>query len=150
MNCKVLGKQRASIFLKDSYLEGDCPASWSPPPIEYPGLMKGPHTSSGRLAWIWSSSSLQSGEEGQSEGSGEIGEVGEGWESATHWVPAFFSEKKRSRKSPSLLGSKVEGTTIYSPGGRRMRLLTSRRLIKCSDCAREALARKKSRFKCTG
>ena len=68
---------------------------------------------------------------------------------STHWVPALFSEKKRSTKSPSLLGSKVEGTTTYSPGGRRKRVLTSRRLMNCSDRAREALDRKKSRFRCT-
>ena len=67
----------------------------------------------------------------------------------THSVPALFSEKKRSTKSPSLLGSKVEGTTTYSPGGRRKRVLTSRRLMNCSDRARDALARKKSRFRCT-
>ena len=80
-----------------------------------------------------------------------MGRRGSGWVGAsTHWVPAFFSEKKRSTKSPSLLGSKVEGTTTYSPGGRRKRVLTSRRLMNCSDRAREALARKKSRFRCTG
>lgn len=67
----------------------------------------------------------------------------------THSVPALFSEKKRSTKSPSLLGSKVEGTTTYSPGGRRKRVLTSRRLMNCSDRARDELARKKSRFRCT-
>ena len=69
--------------------------------------------------------------------------------SSTHWVPALFSEKKRSTKSPSLLGSKVDGTTTYSPGGRRKRVLTSRRLMNCSERARDALARKKSRFRCT-
>lgn len=78
---------------------------------------------------------------------GGKGETGEGL--STHWVPAHFSEKKRSTKSPSLLGSKVEGTTTYSPGGRRKRVLTSRRLMNCSDRARDALARKKSRFRCT-
>lgn len=67
----------------------------------------------------------------------------------THSVPALFSEKKRSTKSPSLLGSKVEGTTTYSPGGRRKRVLTSRRLMNCSDRALDELARKKSRFRCT-
>lgn len=75
------------------------------------------------------------------------GGVGSG--PSTHSVPALFSEKKRSTKSPSLLGSKVEGTTTYSPGGRRKRVLTSRRLMNCSDRARDALARKKSRFRCT-
>lgn len=69
---------------------------------------------------------------------------------ATYWVPALFSEKKRSTKSPSLLGSKVDGTTTYSPGGRRNRVLTSRRLMNCSERARDELARKKSLFKCTG
>lgn len=145
-------KGLASIALKDFYQKGVCPASWNPNPITNLGEMRGPHTSSGRLAWIWSSSSLQSGE-GQSEGLGQRqwreGEVG-GGETTTHWVPALFSEKKRNTKSPSLLGSKVEGTTTYSPGGRRMRLLTSRRLMKLSERAREELARKKSRFKCTG
>lgn len=82
------------------------------------------------------------------------GEVG-GWDGScrehpatTHSVPALFSEKKRSTKSPSLLGSKVEGTTTYSPGGRRKRVLTSRRLMNCSERALDALARKKSRFRC--
>ena len=60
-------------------------------------------------------------------------------------MPAFFSEKTRSTKSPSRLGSKVEGTTMYSPGGRRRRVLTSRRLMNCSERARDALDRKKSR-----
>lgn len=64
-------------------------------------------------------------------------------------MPAFFSEKTRRTKSPSLLGSKVEGTTMYSPGGSRNRVLTSRRLMNCSERAREALARKKSRFRWT-
>lgn len=88
-----------------------------------------------------------------SGGGGRRGVVG-GAESgvggpSTHWVPALFSEKKRSTKSPSLLGSKVDGTTTYSPGGRRKRVLTSRRLMNCSERARDALARKKSRFRCT-
>lgn len=117
----------------------------------------GPRTSSGRLAWIWSSSSLQRvGRKGASQrgtAEGLRGEAGRGesgrGKSMTHAVPALFSEKKRSTKSPSLLGSKVEGTTTYSPGGRRKRVLTSRRLMNCSERARDALARKKSRFKCT-
>lgn len=65
VNCKELGKLRTSIALKDSCLE--------PTSHRIPGETKGPRTSSGRLAWIWSSSSLQSREEGQSEGPGEIG-----------------------------------------------------------------------------
>lgn len=64
-------------------------------------------------------------------------------------MSALFSEKTRSTKSPSRLGSKVEGTTTYSPGGSRKRVLTSRRLMNCSERAREALARKKSRFRWT-
>lgn len=98
--------------------------------------------------------SAEGGERGASQqGLGKQGcggrKGGDGGGLSTHWVPALFSEKKRSTKSPSLLGSKVEGTTTYSPGGRRKRVLTSRRLMNCSDRAREALDRKKSRFRCT-
>lgn len=67
----------------------------------------------------------------------------------TYTVPALFSEKTRSTKSPSLLGSNVDGTTMYSPGGSLKRVLTSRRLMNCSERAREALERKKSRFRWT-
>lgn len=60
-----------------------------------------------------------------------------------YWKSACFSEKTRTQKSPSLCGSKVEGTIRYSPGGRQKRLLTSLRLMKVSERAVEALRRKK-------
>ena len=63
-----------------------------------------------------------------------------------HWKSVCFSEKTRRQKSPLRWASKVEGTTRYSPGGRRMRLLTSRRLMKVSERAHEEWRRKKSFF----
>lgn len=50
-------------------------------------------------------------------------------EGGTHRARAFFSENTRRQKSPSLKGSKVDGTTRYSPGGSRTRPHTSRRLM---------------------
>lgn len=67
----------------------------------------------------------------------------------THWNSACFSEKTRTQKSPSLLGSKVEGTMRYSPGGRQKREQTSRRLMKVSDRAAEACRTKKLRSRWT-
>lgn len=67
----------------------------------------------------------------------------------THSVSDCFSVKTRRTKSASLLGSKVEGTMRYSPGGRRMRVLTSRRLMKVSERAHDWLLRKKFFFKWT-
>ena len=46
----------------------------------------------------------------------------------THRALAFFSENTLRQKSPSWKGSKVAGTTTYSPGGSRTRAETSRRL----------------------
>jgi hypothetical protein len=47
--------------------------------------------------------------------------------------------------SPSSLGSNVEGTMQYTPGGNLKRQLTSRRLIKVGDRATDALYLKKLR-----
>lgn len=63
----------------------------------------------------------------------------------THWNSACFSEKTRTQKSPSLLGSKVDGTMRYSPGGRQKREHTSRKLMKVSERAAEACLTKKLR-----
>lgn len=46
----------------------------------------------------------------------------------THRALAFFSENTLRQKSPSWKGSKVAGTTTYSPGGSCTRAETSRRL----------------------
>ncbi len=62
---------------------------------------------------------------------------------------AGFSEKTLSVKSASFCGSNVEGTMMYSPAGSRKRELTSRRLMKSSERALDALDRKKSRFRWT-
>lgn len=128
-------------------------------------------TSSARSAEISSSSSLgaQRGEssEGRAVGSAprltdtglawaissrsqaRVWGVAEGFAAGTHAVSDCFSVKTRRTKSASLCGSKVEGTTMYSPGGRRIWLLTSRRLMKVSERARDWFRRKKSFFKCT-
>ena len=66
-----------------------------------------------------------------------------GYRKATYVESAFFSEKTRRQKSPFLLGSKVEGTMIYSPAGSLNRLRTSRRLIKVFDLSLALLVRKK-------
>ncbi|TNN25050.1 hypothetical protein EYF80_064824 [Liparis tanakae] len=58
-------------------------------------------------------------------------------------VSLCFSENTRMQKSPLRCGSKVEGTTRYSPGGSLKRVLTSRRLVKVSDLAVCAWVRKK-------
>lgn len=67
----------------------------------------------------------------------------------THWKSACFSLKTRTQKSPLLLGSKVDGTIRYSPGGSEKRLHTSRRLMKVSERAAEAWRRKKFWFRWT-
>lgn len=67
----------------------------------------------------------------------------------THWLSDCFSVNTLRTKSASFEGSKVEGTTRYSPGGRRSLALTSRRLIKVSERAQEEWRRKKSFFKWT-
>lgn len=76
-------------------------------------------------------------------------DVAEGFVVKTHAVSDCFSVKTRSMKSASLCGSKVEGTTMYSPGGSRIWLLTSLKLMKVSERARDWFRRKKSFFKCT-
>lgn len=67
----------------------------------------------------------------------------------THSESVAFSEKTLNTKSPSLFGSNVEGTMIYSPAGRQKRELTSRRLMNSSERALDVCFRKKSRFRCT-
>lgn len=47
----------------------------------------------------------------------------------TYRALAFFSEKTLKQKSPSLKGSKVDGTTRYCPGGSWILLDTSRRFV---------------------
>lgn len=53
----------------------------------------------------------------------------------SYTVSVCFSENTRMQKSPFRCGSKVDGTTRYSPGGSLKRELTSRRLMKVSDLA---------------
>lgn len=67
----------------------------------------------------------------------------------THSVSDCFSVKTLRTKSASRLGSKVEGTMRYSPGGRRTRVLTSRMLMKVSERAHDWLLKKKLFFKWT-
>lgn len=67
----------------------------------------------------------------------------------THSDSVAFSEKTLNTKSPSLWGSNVEGTIMYSPAGRQKRELTSRRLMNSSERALDVFLRKKSRFRCT-
>lgn len=67
----------------------------------------------------------------------------------TYSVSDCFSVKTLRTKSASLWGSKVEGTIRYSPGGRRRRVLTSRRLMKVSERAHEEWLKKKFFFKWT-
>lgn len=55
------------------------------------------------------------------------------------------SENTLRRNSPSSLGSNVEGTIQYVPGGNLKRQLTSRKLIKDGDLATDALYLKKFR-----
>lgn len=55
----------------------------------------------------------------------------------------LFSEKTRSRNSPSSFGSKVDGTMQYVPRGSLKRQLTSRRFIKDGERATDALYLKK-------
>lgn len=66
-----------------------------------------------------------------------------------HWVSDCFSVKTRRTKSASFPASKVEGTTMYSPGGSRSRVLTSRRLMNVSERAQDELRRKNSFFRWT-
>lgn len=65
------------------------------------------------------------------------------YEKTTYVEFAFFSEKTLRQKSPFLLGSKVEGTMIYSPAGSLNRFSTSRRLMKVFDLSLALLVRKK-------
>lgn len=67
----------------------------------------------------------------------------------THWKSACFSVKTLTQKSPFLLGSKVDGTMRYSPGGSEKRLHTSRRLMKVSERAADAWRWKKLRLRWT-
>ena len=55
----------------------------------------------------------------------------------------FFSEKTLRRNSPSSLGSNVDGTIQYVPGGSLNLQLTSLRLMKDGDLATDALYVKK-------
>jgi len=55
----------------------------------------------------------------------------------------FFSEKTRSRNSPSSLGSNVDGTIAYTPGGSLKRQLTSRKLMNEGERATDAVYLKK-------
>lgn len=64
-------------------------------------------------------------------------------------VSACFSVKTLRTKSASLLGSKVEGTMMYSPGGRRSLVLTSLRLMKVSERAHDEWLKKKFFFRWT-
>lgn len=66
-------------------------------------------------------------------------------EPATYSMLFLCSEKTRRINSPSSLGSNVEGTMQYTPGGNLKRQLTSRRLIKDGDRATDALYLKKLR-----
>lgn len=59
----------------------------------------------------------------------------------------MFSEKTRRMNSPSSLGSKVEGTMQYTPGGKLNRQLTSLKFINDGDLAHDALYLKKFKFK---
>lgn len=61
----------------------------------------------------------------------------------THSMLLRFSEKTRSKNSPSSLGSKVDGTMQQTPGGKRNRLHTSRMLMNEGDRATDALYVKK-------
>lgn len=67
----------------------------------------------------------------------------------SYWVSVCFSENTRMQKSPLRCGSKVDGTIRYSPGGSLKREQTSRRLMKVSDRAVWAWARKKFLSRCT-
>jgi hypothetical protein len=66
-------------------------------------------------------------------------------EAATYSMLFLCSEKTRRMNSPSSLGSNVEGTMQYTPGGNLKRQFTSRRLIKDGDRATDALYLKKLR-----
>lgn len=54
------------------------------------------------------------------------------------------SENTRSKNSPCWLGSKVDGTIQYDPGGSLNRQVTSRRLTKVGHRAVEAFVLKNS------
>ena len=72
-------------------------------------------------------------------------EISYSTESATHSMLFVCSEKTLRMNSPSSLGSNVDGTMQYTPGGNLKRQLTSRRLTKYVDCATDALKLKKFR-----
>lgn len=74
---------------------------------------------------------------------------GRHYHQSTHWKSACFSVNTLTQKSPFLLGSKVDGTMRYSPGGSVKRLHTSRRLMKVSERAADAWRWKKLRLRWT-
>lgn len=72
-------------------------------------------------------------------------EISYSTEPATHSMLFLCSEKTLRMNSPSSLGSNVDGTMQYTPGGNLKRQLTSRRLMKDGDRATDALKLKKFR-----
>lgn len=72
-------------------------------------------------------------------------EISYSTDSATHSMLFLCSEKTLRMNSPSSLGSNVDGTMQYTPGGNLKRELTSRRLMKDGDRATDALHLKKLR-----
>lgn len=62
----------------------------------------------------------------------------------------LFSVKTLKRNSPSSLGSNVDGTIQYVPGGSLNLQLTSRKLMKEGERATEALYLKKLRSRGLG
>lgn len=66
----------------------------------------------------------------------------------THSEVFLLSEKTRRMNSPSWWGSYVEGTMTYSPGLRRKRWVTSRRLMYALERALEELDVKNSFCMC--
>ena len=72
-------------------------------------------------------------------------EISYSTESATHSMLFLCSEKTLRMNSPSSLGSNVDGTMQYTPGGNLKRQLTSRRLMKDGLRATDALYLKKLR-----
>lgn len=56
----------------------------------------------------------------------------------TYFILFLLSEKTRMINSPSSLGSNVEGTMQYVPGGSLKRQLTSRKLMNVGALATEA------------
>jgi len=72
-----------------------------------------------------------------------VEEISYSTESATHSMLFVCSEKTLRMNSPSSLGSNVDGTMQYTPGGNLKRQLTSRRLMKDGVRATDALYLKK-------